>query len=261
MSLNVLLGGLLLPPLNIVLLLSLGSWLAWRGRLRGGLALVAVGTLLLTLLAVPVVADSLCGLLEPDAPLELDTLPDLHSSPDLETGAIVVLAGGYRRAPEYGGYQPNLRSLQRLRYGARLHRRIGLPLALMGGRPAADKPAEAELMRRVLERDFGLKARWVEQDSRNTAENARNAASMLRSDGVEWIYLVTHAFHMARAERSFRGLGLRVVPAPMGFCAAPGGRFELMSLWPQVSALQRSYFALHELLGMAWYAVRYGSEG
>lgn len=260
MTLHLVLGGLLLPPLNIVVLLLLGLWLVSRRNRRAGLSVIALATGLLLVLSMPLVADALCGLLEPDVPLAFDSPPGETS--DAETpGAILVLAGGYRRSPEYGGYQPNLRSLERLRYGARLHRLTGLPLALAGGRPAADKPPEAALMAEVLERDFGLEARWVETSSRNTAENAHHAARLLRADGIEAVYLVTHAFHMARAGRAFADQGMRVVPAPMGYCAAPGGRFEWLALWPRVSALQRSYFALHELLGMVWYELRYLTAG
>ena len=41
-------------------------------------------------------------------------------------------------------------------------------------------------MREALERDFGVKVRWVENASRDTAENARLSAPILKAAGVAY---------------------------------------------------------------------------
>jgi len=255
MLLSSTLGSLLLPPLNVVLLLLLGLWLLPR-RPRTARTLIATAASLLLLLSLPLVSDALCRLVDIYPPTSLSALERTDAD------AVVVLAGGWRKAPEYGdgAYAVNSRSLQRLRYGVRLHRATGLPLALVGGAGRSDVPPESVLMAETLTADFGLAARWIETRSRNTAENARYAAELLlRPDGAPRVLLVTHAFHMARAVPEFVAQGFQVIPAPMGFCAAPEWRPHLGDLWPGIGALHNSYLALHELIGRAWYRVRYGA--
>ena len=242
------------PPVNTLLLLIAGLFFLLGKRRKLGLVLVAGGTLLYLALSMPIVADTLCRSVETYPPL---TEQDLALAAT-RAEAIVVLAGGWRRAPEYGGEDTvNSRSLQRLRYGAYLHRRTGLPLALVGGRVSGRPPSEARMMAQVLRTDFGLEAKWLEGESRNTAENADAIASLLGAEGIHRVLLVTHAFHMPRAVPQFEAGGLEVVPAPMGFLAGPEFRFTPSMLWPDLKSLQRSYFGLHELIGRAWYALRY----
>jgi len=247
------LGDLLLPPGNVILLLLLAWW--WRKR-RPTLAwtVVAAATGLLLLLSLPLVSDLLLRKVEIYPPLPVGQVTAGGA------GAIVVLAGGWRRGPEYGEPTINTYSLQRLRYGAWLHRRNGLPIALSGGRVSGDEQyAEAELMARLLEEDFGLSPHWVESQSRNTAENARYTVTLLQQGRVGKILLVTHAFHMPRAVQEFEGLGIEVIPAPLAFLASPDFHFRARMLLPGIKSLSHSYLALHELLGRAWYRLRYGA--
>ncbi|RKZ35880.1 MAG: YdcF family protein, partial [Gammaproteobacteria bacterium] len=106
----------------------------------------------------------------------LETVPVL-TEPDLvrqQPQAIVVLGGGrYSDAPEYGGDTVARGTLERLRYGARLHRQTGLPLLVTGGRVYGETTAEATLMKSVLTDEFGVGVKWAENESRNTFENAR----------------------------------------------------------------------------------------
>ena len=142
----------------------------------------------------------------------------------------------------------------RRRYGARLAHETGLPVLVSGGLPRADLPAHAELMRDALERDFGVPVRWLESRSRDTFENARESAAILRRDGIGKAYLVTHAWHMPRAVAAFARTDLVVVPAPTGFRAAP--TWDWQTFTPSPKALRESGWALHEWLGRAWYLLR-----
>jgi uncharacterized SAM-binding protein YcdF (DUF218 family) len=124
-------------------------------------------------------------------------------------------------APEYGAAQPSPYTLQRIRYGAWLARRAGKPLAFSGGMGwgAAGTQTESEgaVARRVLQEEYGLAPRWVEERSRDTAENATRMAEMLRPERIVRIALVTDATHMPRAAAAFRAAGFEVVPAPTDF--------------------------------------------
>jgi uncharacterized SAM-binding protein YcdF (DUF218 family) len=80
--------------------------------------------------------------------------------------------------------------------------------------------SEGTIARRVLEQEYGLAPKCVDDRSRDTAENARHMARLLLPQGVRRITLVTDAWHMPRAAAEFRRAGFHVLPAPTGFPAA-----------------------------------------
>ena len=174
--------------------------------------------------------------------------------------AIVVLsAGRHYDAPEAGGRDiVGPLTLERLRYGAQLHRATGLPVLMTGGAPEDGERAPlAELMRRSFEQDFGLPVAWTEAESTNTAENAFLSAAILLPLGIDRVYVVTHAWHMPRARFIFEQAGFTVVPAGTAHMR-PLTVLDLYHFLPQANGLQASYYAMHELLGLAWYHLRYG---
>jgi uncharacterized SAM-binding protein YcdF (DUF218 family) len=239
---NNLVAAVLLPPLNGLLLLALAG-LCWRRRPRLGQALAGSGFVLLWLLSTPAVGDALLRTLEgePVDALALD-----------QAQAIVVLGGGrYRAAPEYGGDTVHSATLVRLRYAARLQRQTGLPLLVTGGRPDGGGTTEGRAMSDALMQDFGVPVRWVEEASDNTRENARLSAEILRREGITRVLLVTHAWHMPRALRSFTEAGLHALPAPTRFHREPLRPVDWLP-----TRYEESRWALHEWIGMAWYRLR-----
>ena len=235
---------LLMPPGNGLLLLGLAG--LFRRR-RWAFGLAVLGALLLLLQSLPLVSGALM------ASLEARAGPALQGKDGAQ--AIVVLSGGLSTdAPEYGGDTAGARTLLRLRYGALLAHRYDLPLLVAGGRPDKATRSEAAVMADILAQEFAVKVRWQETQSRNTAENATMSAAILRAAGIRRVVLVTQAFHMPRAARLFRDAGIEVVPAPTNFTATGRSPFAPTDLLPQVSAMQNSYYALHEWLGIAWLA-------
>ncbi len=236
---------LLLPPANGLLLIC-AAGLFRRRRWAFGLA--ALGTALLVLQSLPPVADALMASLERRAGAVVEDADGAR--------AIVVLASGLvLEQPEYGGDTAGERTLVRLRYGATLARRFGLPVLVSGGLPHDATRTEAAVMADILEREFAVPVRWQETQSRNTAENAERSAAILRAAGVKRVLLVTQAFHMPRAVRLFRAAGLEVVPAPTHFKAGSESSLRPADLLPGIAALHHSYYALHEWLGIAWLAL------
>lgn len=242
---------LLLPPSNLILLFVLGlfirrSYPIAARFLRGG-ALVGLFILSTALGARPLV-------------FALESLaPPLTQPGAARAEAIVVLsAGHYARAPEYDGRDvPDYLGLARLRYAAKLHRETGLPVLVSGGVAGGDprNQAEAVSMAAVLEQEFGVPVRWMEKNSRNTAENASFSARILRQEGVRRVLLVTDALHVPRAVLSFAAHDMDPVPAPTIF----RGRSEItwVSLIPSAENLRRSYYAFYEALGLAGYWLKY----
>lgn len=236
-----LLSALLLPPLMPLLVIAVGLLLLPR-KARLGRGIAWTGLLIGLLLCTPVSVGWLT------APLE--DVPVLRAE-DLARGeAIVILAAGRRLyMPEYGQPTPNRLSLERLRYGARVARKSGLPVLISGG--GSPEPwAEARLMAEALNVDFGVRTRWIEALSTDTEENGRFSAAMLRAAGIRRIVLVTHAAHMRRAVREFETQGMEVIPAPTGFFTEPAVGEDPRDYLPGAAAARAAWYAVYEWLGL-----------
>jgi uncharacterized SAM-binding protein YcdF (DUF218 family) len=236
--LKTLFKALVLPPTGPLLLVAAGLWLT--GRIpRAGRALAWTGVMLLLALSTPTVAFLLLTLVDTSPPLDIERARSAQ--------AIVILGGGIRRdAAEYGGDTLGRLTLERVRYGARVARAIGLPVLVTGGSVFGGTP-EALLMRSSLEGEFGVPVRWAETRSRNTHENAVRSAEILVAERISRIVLVAHSFDIPRARAEFAEQGIDVIPAPTGI---PRGEIDTpLDALPNLSALQSSYFALYEMLG------------
>jgi uncharacterized SAM-binding protein YcdF (DUF218 family) len=225
---------LVLPPAGPLILAIAGAWLLRRRPRLGGF-LLAFGLASLWLLSLPIVADAVTRLAERCPPLDL--------SKPTGAQAIVILAGGGQRmfAPEFQGPEADYQLLERLSYGAYVARTTGVPVLVSG------TPNETTAMRVTLARDFGVSTRWIEGESRDTYENARFSAVLLRTTGIKRIILITSSTHLYRAAQEYREAGFDVVPAPAGVWAP---REDRVFRWlPQPDPLLRSHLALYELIG------------
>lgn len=242
---------LILPP-AILLLLALFSLLRHHIKSCHGVWLATVSVTGLYLLSLPVVSVYLASAQQAYPALSNDQIQNTNAQ------AIVVLGGGTRPpAPEYNN-RPVLheRVFDRLRYAVRLAKRTGLPLLVSGGKVFDNNyPSEAELMREALIQDFQFNPDWLENKSRNTAENAQFSFALLGKKNFKKIILVTHAIHMARAVEQFRRVGFQVTPAPTAFITSQND--TILNFIPSASALEVSTMSIHELLGRLWYQLRY----
>jgi uncharacterized SAM-binding protein YcdF (DUF218 family) len=237
-------AGLVLPPGGLILLILLGLALA-RARLPWGLGLALAATLGLYAIATPFVATRLLHSIQS---------PYVDPTQDTTGEAIVVLGGGlHPRALEYGSDTVSRRSLERVRYAARLQKRIGKPILLAGGNPSRADSTEAEQMNTAL-REFGATAEWLENASDNTLENARYTRRTLQQTGVSRIYLVTHAWHMPRARLAFEEAGFTVIPAAIGYIAPLDAKPSYLA--PSAEAVEVSGIFFREVGGRAWYRLK-----
>jgi uncharacterized SAM-binding protein YcdF (DUF218 family) len=235
----------LVPPGSLLLAAGLGALLGWRWP-RAGRVLIGLSLAALYVLATPLAGKTLLAALEP-APR------DPLARGDGE--AIVVLGGGtYFAAPEYGGDTVNPATLVRLRYAAHLHRALDRPVLVTGGAPTGSAVPEAVQMKQTLETDFRVPVRWVEPRSINTLENARLSRQLLAASGIRRIYLVTHAWHMPRAQRAFESAGFDVIPAATAYTTRSGP--GVLDFLPSADALRESRQFFHEAIGMGWYHLR-----
>ncbi len=241
---------LVFPPGGVLLLFVVGLvLLRQRSALARPLLWLSVG--IGYVFSTPLFADFLMT--------QLQSHPALSAKEVKASGgrAIVVLsAGRNEQAAEFGGVDVvGENTFLRLRYAAHLHRMTGLPLLVSGGRPLGEEgPSLAHLMAESLQQDFGIDTVWLEERSRTTGENALFSEEILTQKGIDTILLVTQAWHMPRSVAIFEQLGLKVIPAPTAFVGS-GDDFQIFL--PSAKYLHATRYALHEMVGMLWYKIRY----
>jgi uncharacterized SAM-binding protein YcdF (DUF218 family) len=264
----------LLTPMGTALcLLLLGGGFALFKRPRTGWLLVLAAGVWLAVWSTPWASYGLRQALEgPYPPVPVAATPPAP--------AIVLLGGG--TAPPAPGFQyPNLnQAADRIWHTARLYRAGKAPLIVLsggsgamgeatpqanagppqvsltpaGGGLGAAQPwgrSEALAMQQLLlEWGIPASAMLLEDTSRNTAENARFSAALLRQRGISQVLLVTSALHMPRAVPLFEAQGLKVIPA----AADHEGRATAHWPWwqrflPEGGALDGSARAIKEWVG------------
>jgi len=241
------------PPGGFIFLAVLGLIVRHRYR-RAGFYMTASGLGLLYIASLPVTADILLSGLEPKTALSEKTLLANDKPPQ----AIVILAAGRRyHAPEFASDTPNGLALERIRYGVWLARHTLLPMLISGGLATEQSPSEAELMKQLIESEYALPVRWIETKSHTTYENAQYSSTILKAEGIESIYLVTHARHMKRSVQMFEKFGLDVIPAPTVFDGKGLRDLTFRHFLPKARSLNRTAQVFHEWAGMLWYWVRY----
>ncbi len=242
----------ILPPGINFFLIALG-FLFWFYSKWVGRVLMMVGVVSLWLFSLPIVAYYLIDILQNQYPILSEN--DFHH-PSREA-VILVLGGGDRIQAEYGNKLTiSDATLQRLNYAVFLQKKMHLPLILSGGKPHESLASEAELMAAVLWDQFKIKPIGIENKSSNTEDESRYVKSLLKQDGFKTVYLVTNAWHMPRSVEIFQCAGMQVVPAPMGHILYGPG-YASISYFPNMQALYTSSIAMHELIGLMWYRIRF----
>jgi uncharacterized SAM-binding protein YcdF (DUF218 family) len=242
-------AALLLPP-TVFVLIGLAGWLIARRNFYIGRSLIGLSIALLLTLSTYAGSAWLIRSLEQQS-------VKLTAAEKNKSQAIVVLGGGRaHEAADQANYdQIGPITLMRLRVAARLQHQTHLPLLVSGGAPDGQGESEAVLMARSAKDDFGVTARWIEDQSINTSQNASLSADLLRKENIQNIVLVTDAIHMPRARAAFEHAGLHVEPAPSVFIAGNGYHFSRFI--PNAQSLKNSHYAIHEWLGLLGYSLRY----
>ena len=244
---------LLLPPLPLLLLLLWGAWACHRGR-RWGPGWVLSASAALWACCTPALGLWLNIASMPPPALDAAARARLQRAP--HTAIVVLGAGRQLGVAEYAAPDLSAFGHERLRYGVWLARQTDLPVAYSGGlsyfvRPG---PSEADIAQVVAKRDYGLGLRWFEGQSRDTNENAQRSVALLRGEGITRIVLVTHDFHMRRAQAAFvraversAGTAIEIVPAPMGL--REDAAMSWVDFIASAEGLVRVRLAVHEWLG------------
>jgi uncharacterized SAM-binding protein YcdF (DUF218 family) len=215
-------AALVLPPLPFFLLILIGARLILPRRGLGWFVILIsiVGLWFSTCLGTGQLLNQF--VLKPPPVLSAEAIAELKAAVAAkEQVAIVILGGGQETlAPEYGVANLTAASLERLRYGIWLSREVGAPIAFSGGLGwgQSDGQPEAQTAGRIASRDFGHPIKWLEDRSHDTRENALRTVPLLKQANVTRIVLVTHGWHMPRAQKSFEqaaGGTVKIQAAPM----------------------------------------------
>jgi uncharacterized SAM-binding protein YcdF (DUF218 family) len=182
---------------------------------------------------------------------------------DFPKVSAIVLLGGCTRPPlPPRRYVEASDAADRMINAARLLRKGYAPVILAtGGKipfvynfPGSEAQCMAHFLREVCGVDSA--AIILENDARDTHENATKASDVLQRHGIKKeIILVTSAMHMYRSVKIFRKCGFTVYPAPADFREDKSMQIKIFSFLPNVDALSKATDVLHEYYGILAYKI------
>ena len=97
---------------------------------------------------------------------------------------------------------------------------------------------------------------YIDDKSRNTAENAAFTKKICRKNNWNHPIVVTSAFHMPRAIRFFAREAMDLTPYPCDYRASDSFRMSAYSIVPQAYILYHSCLAIKEYVGLIAAACR-----
>lgn len=233
----------LLPPgVFIILLTGLAFWLVRRERKAG--IFLAVTVFGFYICSVPLFGELLIR------SLETTYDPQAVSNGDI----LIVLGGGATLdTPDIDGQgQLSGAGANRLLTALRIHRKTDLPILLSSGQVYSDSGNESLIAKRQLI-GMGVPDSKIilENTSLNTDQNARNVKQVLGKFDFKQPVLITSAFHMPRAVKSFAKYGITVKPFPTDYRVSRDMDFRFRKLIPSYGAVSQTGTALKEYLGLA----------
>ena len=240
----------ILPPGIFILdLIFSGALLIFLKRRKVGIFNLTLGLLLWIFCSAPF-SNYLIGTLES----EFDITPNV-------TGDSIILLGGgiIDGVPDFSGFgTPTDSMLGRIVTAVRIQKKSGIPIIVSGGRVYKNVSSEAQIAKRFLV-DLGVAAGQilVEENARDTYENAKYTKEICLRKNYQRPILVTSAFHMKRALLAFQKIGLDVIPYPAGFRSKNVQDLGWFSYLPRSGSLEGTADAIHEYLGILFYRLAY----
>ena len=245
---------LLIYPFNLALWLMvlalISLWLQWV-RLAGGCLAAAIAIFFVA--GNPTLASALHGHHERTyLPLPVADYP--------EVDAIIALGGGLgvplppRLSPDLQG------AADRLLHTARLYHAGKAPRVILTGGNIFPQPGmqpESFYAAELLE-EWGVPASAIiiEDQSRNTYENAVYTKRLMDKNDIDTVLLVTSAMHMPRALATFRSNGIDAIPAPTDYGTVAYDQPGVLSWIPTLGAVQTVTGVIYESLGILIYRYR-----
>jgi len=196
--------------------------------------------------SMPLVADALGSSLESEFPPEsVEQLP--------QADAIILLGGGMSAATNVYPYANICAAADRAWHSARIFKAGKAPMIVPSG-------AGCECTEVPFLVDLGVPrgAIRAEAESRNTEENAKFVADLLKDRDHPKVLLVTSSWHMRRALLMYRRYApnLEIVPAACDYeCTINRAQSSGIGIFPDVNAFAASSTMWKEVLGYWWYKI------
>ena len=236
----------ILPP-GLVILILLLAGIFFLARRRKGWGVFFVAALLLWLCSLRIVANLVCAPLE-----EAILVPPMEEVAGCDL-MVMTGAGSVGGVPDIGGTgQPGPIMAKSMLTAFRLQRLTDLPLLVTGGQVRKSDGREGDIALRIfagmgVEQDKLL----TENQSKNTAQNARFTKRLLQEKGFDRVLLVVPALHAPRAARLFEREGVDCVVYPSNYRRSPGWTPTLPTdLMPTADNLNDVSDALREYLAL-----------
>ena len=184
---------------------------------------------------------------------------------------VVIVLGAGSIAGNQNMFVP-AHSFLRISHAVTIAKNKNIPLIFSGG--GSTKLKESNAFIKTIENNFsklGVVVELcnnkidrfcyaVEGKSTSTIENARKSKTLLLSWKIDkpTAILVTSAYHMKRSEYIFKNFGINTHAAATDFRISTIRSYNLYSFLPSMNALEKTYLALHESLGMlqAFFMIR-----
>jgi len=233
--------GLLLMPLNLILLLLLASLVFYKIKPGLSFKCLALGCILLLLSSLPPVAGKLM------APIEAQYEPFSLSSKPVDY--IVILGCSHANDDALPAIaQLEYCSLQRLAEAIRISKLHPEATLISTGSAVTRGTTNAEKVRQAAI-SLGIPEHKIinENNARDTEEEAELLAPRVRG---KHMVLVTNADHMPRAMGYFKARGITPTPAPAAFWVKGQAQAkEWHYFFPRADALVQTTRAWYEYLG------------
>lgn len=231
-----------------------GVWLLARPhsrRARLFLSLIAVGYLAASIYSIPFAVNRMLS--AGFRPLAPEDVPPGRS-------VVVLLGSGSRTRRDWSDRTYSFLDAigaERTLESARIYSLVQPDWIISSGGPQdpedSDAPSGLTMKTALVELGVPADRIIVEQESRNTREEAVIVARMLPALKVEHVILVTSAVHMRRSVGVFRAAGLPVIPA---IAREPVYSDWTLSLLPTETGLRQSALVVHEIAGLVYYRIR-----
>jgi uncharacterized SAM-binding protein YcdF (DUF218 family) len=236
-------------PGNVLLIaLCLGAALVFRRRDKLGRRLLALAAGMSLFIAVVPIGQNLLIVLE-------NRFPVARNLPDKVDG-IIVLGGILNEVITKSRGQISIGgAIERLTEFAALSKKY--PLAKLvftsgSGKLLSQNIKEADMVGPLfVSLGIDVDRVIIENQSRNTYENAQMSKQLLNPDPDETWIVVTSAFHMPRTVGVFRQAGWRVLPYPVDFNFT--GEPAFAPTFNMISGFRYLSRAVHEWLGLVFY--------
>ena len=236
---------IIISPLGLIIILL------FFGIFRKKMLLSVIGLMTFIILSLPIVSNQLVKLLEQNYQA---TAPNEIISAD----TVIVLSGMVRPIKQENGIHYEFsEAVDRIFAGINILK-IGKAQKLIltrGKLPWTIGVPEGEFLAEFAQSQ-GIDPNKIllTEIVQNTNDEAKTISKMLPKNSE--VILVTSAFHMPRAEKVFQNQSLKVIPYAVDFRSSDN-KIDIMDFLPQANAFRDSSFYFREIIGRAYYDLRY----